>query len=123
MGKEIDVIDTTKGTVHMVIGGGGTSVPSNKLFYDPPQCRVITGVEAMDPKTNKRPPIYVLEDAPWPAVRNAANAYGFAGFKVDPGNHKGDFTTIEVTYYDIKGIKGNLSAFEKFTLKRLRRDA
>ena len=31
-----DVIDTTKGTVHMVIGGGGTSVPSNQLFFDPP---------------------------------------------------------------------------------------
>jgi len=27
-----DVIDTTKGTVHMVIGGGGTSSPSNQLF-------------------------------------------------------------------------------------------
>jgi 3',5'-cyclic AMP phosphodiesterase CpdA len=37
-----DVIDTTKGTVHMVIGGGGTSLPSNMLFFDPPQCRVTT---------------------------------------------------------------------------------
>ncbi|MDP8995691.1 MAG: metallophosphoesterase family protein, partial [Pseudomonadota bacterium] len=123
VGTAIDVIDTTKGTVHMVIGGGGTSVPSNKLFYDPPQCRVITGVDAFDPKINKRPPIYVLEDAPWSAVRNAANAYGFAGFKVDPGQHPGDFTTIEVTYYDIKGINGQLSAYEKFTLKRPRNDA
>ena len=33
-----DVIDTSKGTVHMVIGGGGTSAPSNALFFDPPQC-------------------------------------------------------------------------------------
>jgi hypothetical protein len=37
----IDVIDTTMGTVHMVIGGGGTSAPSNQLFFNPPQCRVI----------------------------------------------------------------------------------
>ena len=59
-GSATDVIDTTKGTVHMIIGGGGTSVPSNKLFYDPPQCRVITGVDAFDPKLGKRPPIYVL---------------------------------------------------------------
>jgi 3',5'-cyclic AMP phosphodiesterase CpdA len=36
-----DEIDTAKGTVHMVIGGG-TSVPSNQLFFNPPQCRVIT---------------------------------------------------------------------------------
>ena len=33
-------------TVHMVLGGGGTSSPSNQLFFDPPQCRVITAVGA-----------------------------------------------------------------------------
>ncbi len=32
----LDVIDTWKGTVHMVLGGEGTSVPSNELFFDPP---------------------------------------------------------------------------------------
>jgi 3',5'-cyclic AMP phosphodiesterase CpdA len=46
-----DVIDTTQGTVHMVIGGGGTSHPSNQLFFNPPACRVITGVGEPDPKT------------------------------------------------------------------------
>jgi 3',5'-cyclic AMP phosphodiesterase CpdA len=44
-----DVIDTTKGTVHMVIGGGGTSYPSNHLFFDPPACRVIVAAGAPDP--------------------------------------------------------------------------
>ena len=43
-----DVIDTTKGTVHMVIGGGGTSVPSKQLFFNPPACRVITAVGPPD---------------------------------------------------------------------------
>ena len=80
-----DVIDTTKGTVHMVIGGGGTSVPSNQLFFNPPACRVITAVGEPDPKTGKRPPVYVQEHAPWSAVRNAAHSYGFAAFAVDPG--------------------------------------
>lgn len=28
----------------MIIGGGGTSAPSNKLFYDPPRCDVIMSV-------------------------------------------------------------------------------
>ena len=60
-----DVIDTSKGTVHMVIGGGGTSVPSNQLFFNPPQCRVITAVGEPDPTTGKRPPIYVKELAPF----------------------------------------------------------
>jgi hypothetical protein len=117
-----DVIDTTRGTVHMVIGGGGTSRPSNQLFFDPPACRVITAVGAPDAETGKRPPLYVHEDAPWSAVRNAAHAYGFAAFRLDPGTHPGDYTTIEVTYYDVAGNDGELVPFETFTLRRPRRD-
>jgi hypothetical protein len=117
-----DIIDTTRGTVHMVIGGGGTSLPSNQLFFDPPACRVITGVGAPDPATGRRPPIYVREDAPWSAVRNTAHAYGFAAFDLDPGSRPGDFTTIKVTYYDVVGPDGRLAPFETFTLRRPRRD-
>jgi len=116
-----DVIDTTKGTVHMIIGGGGTSAPSNQLFFNPPGCRVITAVGAPDEKTGKRPPIYVKEDAPWSAVRNAAHAYGFAAFTLDPGTRPGGDTTITVTYYDMAGLDG-LTPFETFTLRRPRRD-
>ncbi len=115
-----DVIDTTKGTVHMVIGGGGTSVPSNQLFFNPLACRVITAVGEPDATTGKRPPIYVKEDAPWSAVRNAAHSYGFAAFSVDPGA-RGGYTTIKVTYYDVTGPYGQLSPFETFTLRRPRR--
>jgi 3',5'-cyclic AMP phosphodiesterase CpdA len=118
-----DVIDTRKGTVHMVIGGGGTSAPSNELFFDPPQCRVITSVGAPDPVTGKRPPVYVTEHAPWSAVRNAAHAYGFASFDVDPGKSRGDMTTIKVTYYDVVGPDGRLAPFETFALSRPRNDA
>jgi hypothetical protein len=117
-----DVIDTTKGTVHMVIGGGGTSVPSNELFFHPPQCRVIVSVSSPDPVTGKRPPVYVKEDAPWSAVRNAAHAYGFAAFTVDPGSQRGGLTTMKVVYYDVVGSDGQLAAFETFTLQRPRRD-
>jgi 3',5'-cyclic AMP phosphodiesterase CpdA len=117
-----DMIDTSKGTVHMVIGGGGTSVPSNQLFFNPPQCRVITAVGPPDPATGKRPPIYVKERAPWLAVRNAAHSYGFAAFEVDPGTRRGGTTTIKVTYYDVAGSDGRLAPFEAFTLSRPRRD-
>jgi hypothetical protein len=58
-----DVVDTSKGTVHMVIGGGGTSVGSNGVLFNPPACRVITSVGAPDPTTGKRPPVYVREPA------------------------------------------------------------
>ena len=118
----IDVIDTTKGTVHMVIGGGGTSIPSNELFFHPPQCRVIVSVGSPDPVTGKRPPVYVKEDAAWSAVRNAAHAYGFAAFTVDPGAKRGGPTSMKVVYYDVVGPDGRLAPFETFTLTRPRRD-
>ena len=117
-----DVVDTTKGTVHMVIGGGGTSAPSNQLLFNPPQCRVITAVGPFDPTLGKRPPIYVYEGAPWSAVRDSAKSYGFAAFAVDPGRNPGDATTITVTYYEVVGTQGELSTFETFTLTRPRRD-
>jgi 3',5'-cyclic AMP phosphodiesterase CpdA len=117
-----DVIDTTKGTVHMVIGGGGTSVPSNQLFFNPPACRVITTVGEPDPKTGKRPSIYMKEQAAWSAVRNAAHAYGFAAFTLDPGSDRGGTTSIKVVYYDVLGPDGQLTPFETFTLRRPRRD-
>jgi 3',5'-cyclic AMP phosphodiesterase CpdA len=115
-----DVIDTTKGTVHMVIGCGGTSVPSNQLFFNPPACRVITAVGEPAPK--KRAPVYVKEQAPWSAVRNAAHAYGFAAFTLDPGSVRGGTTSIKVVYYDVVGSDGQLAPFETFTLQRPRRD-
>jgi 3',5'-cyclic AMP phosphodiesterase CpdA len=117
-----DVIDTSQGTVHMVIGGGGTSAPTNQRFFNPPQCRVITAVGEPDPATGKRPSVYVREQAPWSAVRNAAHSYGFAAFTVDPGSERGGITTIKVIYYDVTGADGQLAPFESFTLRRPRRD-
>ncbi|MDT4922325.1 MAG: hypothetical protein QOG01_38 [Pseudonocardiales bacterium] len=119
---DTDVVDTSRGTVHMVIGGGGTSAPSNGLFFNPPACRVITSVTAPDPATGKRAPVYVREDAPWSAVRDAAKPYGFAAFTVDPGARRGGPTTLEVTYYDVVGTEGELAVFETFTLQRPRGD-
>jgi hypothetical protein len=115
------VIDTTQGTVHMIIGGGGTSAPSNQLFFEPAACRVITGVGPVG-SNGKRPPVYVREDAPWSANRDKEHAYGFAAFTVDPGRHPGDTTRIEVTYYAVSGPFGALTPVDTFTLVRPRRD-
>jgi hypothetical protein len=119
---DTDTVDTTQGTVHMVIGGGGTSAPSNALFFDPPACRVIVSVTDPDPTTGKRAPVYVREDAPWSAMRNAAHSYGFAAFDVDPGDRRGGKTTMTVTYYDVTGPHGEVTAFESFVLERPRSD-
>jgi hypothetical protein len=121
-GTATDIIDTSKGAVHMVLGGGGTSTPTNAQFWNPPQCRVITAVGTPDPITGRRLPIYVKELASWSAVRNAAHAYGFAAFTVDPGTGRGGFTEIKVTYYDVIGTDGQIAPFENFTLRRARRD-
>ena len=66
--------------------------------------------------------VYVKEQAPWSAVRNAAHSYGFAAFTVDSGSDPGGFTTIKITYYDVVGPNGQLAPFETFTLRRPRRD-
>ena len=117
---DTEVIDTTKGTVHMVIGGGGTSVPSNQLFFQPARARVITSVGAVNPSTGKRVPNYTMEDAPWSAFRDADHAYGFAAFDVDPGQ-PGGTTSIKVTYYAVNGPYGDLLPVDRFTLTRPRR--
>lgn len=119
----LDVVDTTRGTVHMIIGGGGTSAPSNQLLFDPPQCRVIVSVtdrpSAAPGTVVHGTPTYVTEDAVWAGTRDVAHSYGFAAFDVDPGRPGGE-TSITVTYYDVAGPYGTLTPFESFTLVRPR---
>lgn len=114
-----DVVDTSAGTVHMVIGGGGTSSPSNQLFFDPPSCRVITGVGDTNPETGKKAPVYVAEQAPWSAFRDREHAYGFAAFDVDPGSPGGD-TTITVSYSAVVGTYGRSVPVDRFVLRKPR---
>ncbi len=116
-----DVVDTGAGTVHMVIGGGGTSIPSIDVLYDTPACNVITGVGATG-ANGKRTPIYVSEAAPWSAVRDRVNPYGFVAFTVDPGNKRGGLTSMAVTYYAVTGLYGQVQPVDTFTLQRRRSD-
>jgi hypothetical protein len=116
-----DRIDTSKGTVHMIIGGGGTSAPSTDILFDRPQCNVITGVGPAG-ANGKKTPIYVTEQAPWSAVRDRVNPYGFAAFSVDPGTRPGGRTTMAVTYYAVTGRYGDVTPVDSFTLQRTRSD-
>ena len=114
-----DTIDTTRGTVHVVIGGGGTSAPSNALFFPEPRCRVVTGIGDSRDGIGRRVPIYVIEDAPWSAFRDSQNPYGFVAFDVDPGPPGGN-TSIKATHYAVNGPYGAISVVEQFTLTRPR---
>jgi Purple acid Phosphatase, N-terminal domain/Calcineurin-like phosphoesterase len=118
-----DDIDTSHGTVHMVLGGGGVSGTTNGSFFTDGTGKVLTAVSATaNPTTGKRTPTYVKEQAVWSAVRDLEHPYGFAAFAVDPGRRPGDTTTLHVTYYNVTKPTGELSVFETFTLHRRRSD-
>ena len=117
-----DVIDTSQGTVHMVLGGGGVSGTSNQFFYTDGSAKVITAVSSAPGSNGHRTPTYVKEQAVWSGVRDAEHPYGFAAFTVDPGRHPGDLTSLHVTYYNVNKPHGDLSVFETFTLQRRRSD-
>ena len=114
-------IDTTKGTVHLVIGGGGTSIPSNTMLFAEPRCRVLMGVGDVDPAVGQKVPRYLEEPAPWSAFRDMRNPCGFVVFDVDPGQ-PGGTTTIAATYYAVNGPFGEVTPVDQCTMTRPRRD-
>ncbi|MFL6117007.1 MAG: purple acid phosphatase family protein [Catenulispora sp.] len=114
-------IDTSKGTVHMVLGGGGTGSPTNQKFFAGSKAKVLTAVGAVG-ANGKKTPTYVFEDAPWIGVRDEKHPYGFAAFDVDPGTHAGGETRIHVTYYTVAQPDGAIAPLETFTLTRTRSD-
>ncbi|MEW2546980.1 metallophosphoesterase family protein [Streptomyces sp. NPDC047002] len=117
-----DSIDTSQGTVHMVLGGGGVSGTTNQSFFKDGTAKVLTAVSATAGPDGKRAPTYVREQAVWMGSRDVEHPYGFAAFTVDPGRHPGDTTTMHVTYYNVNKPGGELSVFERFTLHRKRSD-
>ncbi|RVU23242.1 metallophosphoesterase family protein [Streptomyces antnestii] len=114
-----DVVDTSKGTVHLVLGGGGTDAPTNAYAGGtdgaPPVAKVITGRSATS---------FATETATWSAVRDPAWPYGFAMVDVDPGTVPGGPTNLKVTYYHTAaGSSLAPQPFESFTLTRPRSDS
>jgi 3',5'-cyclic AMP phosphodiesterase CpdA len=112
------VIDTTKGTVHMCVGTGG-SVPLNATYASgvtgTPVGQVITGRNSTD---------HVPEICTWSAVRDHEYAFGFLVIDVDPGVAGGK-TRMKANYYrtapQMSG--GSPILYDSFELVRPRRDA
>jgi hypothetical protein len=119
---ETSVIDSSRGTTHMVLGGGGVSGTTNQKFFPAGQAKVITAVTAPPSPGGKHPSVYVFEDTPWLGVRDAEHPYGFAAFTVDPGTGPGAITRIYVTYYNVLVPSGGIAPLETFTLQRKRSD-
>jgi hypothetical protein len=116
------LIDSSKGTTHMVLGGGGVSGTTNQAFFPVGKAKVITAVGAPPTPGAKHPSTYVFEDTPWLGFRDAEHPYGFAAFTVDPGAGPGTTTRIFVTYYNVTVPTGQITPLETFTLQRKRSD-
>lgn len=121
-GHDPDHADATAGTVHVVVGTGGTSSPTHGRFFDPPACRVVTRVGELDPGYGRRPPVYRTEPAAWVAFRDAAHPYGFLSGRVDPGDEPGATTTLTLAFHEVYDQRGTSSVVDTVTLSRPRRD-
>jgi hypothetical protein len=105
------VFDTSKGTVHLVLGGGGTNDDTDSYGIDPadglPQAKVFTRpnrpVLTSTPDVYARPAADAIEDATWSAMRDPATGYGIGVFDLDPGRFPGDHTKLTISYYHAVG--------------------
>jgi hypothetical protein len=137
------VFDTSQGTVHLILGCGGTDANLDDYGMDDKdgdrQAKVFT--TANRPVLSSTPGVYeraaadAVEDAIWSAKRDTSTGYGIAVFDVNPGNGPGGQTSITVTQYQAlgadpvnpaTGAKGaptpDYTEFETFTLVRPRSD-
>jgi hypothetical protein len=126
--------DSSRGTIHLILGGGGTSAPLDVYGVDSangkPQAKVFTKpnrpVPGATPGTFVRHAADAVEDAIWSARRDTTGTgYGIAVFDLDPGE-SGDRTTITVRYYHAPGADKTPTAtyelFETIVLAKRRRD-
>jgi Calcineurin-like phosphoesterase/Purple acid Phosphatase, N-terminal domain len=125
--------DTSRGTIHLILGGGGTSAPLDVYGVDPvdgkPQAKVFTKPNRPVPGavagTFVRHPADAVEDAIWSAMRDTGTGYGIAVFDLDPGKPGGE-TTITVNYYHAPGADKaptpDYELFETVVLSKKRRD-
>ena len=135
--------DTSRGTVYLILGCGGTSANLDIYGVDTAdgdtQARVFVApnrpVPSATPGVYARVGAQATEDATWSAKRDTATGYGIAVFDVDPGSHSGGQTSITVTHYHALGADpvnpntgakgaptGDYTVFETFTLVRPRAD-
>ena len=111
--------DTSKGTVYMVLGGGGTDKRDNVYGAKIANTTTFTQI-----RTGAKPTADATEPAAWSAMTDPVDAYGVAHFQVDPGK-PGENTTITVTYYHAPTQTSgtpDYSVLESFQLTRPRRD-
>jgi hypothetical protein len=124
--------DTRHGTIHFILGGGGTSAPLDAYGVNPnsgaPQAKVVTKpnrpIPGTVPGTFTKRGADAVEDAIWSARRDTATGYGIAVFDLDPGGPDAK-TSITIAYYHALGADkvatGDYELFETLVLAKPRR--
>jgi hypothetical protein len=107
------VWDTGKGTVHLVVGGGGAGSTIGETF-DPNN-----GLAQAHPFAAPAGNTQAVEDAPWLGFYDAESAYGYAVFDVDPGDGPGQ-TSLTFQWFSVSTDKPAPTApLERFVFTRL----
>jgi hypothetical protein len=116
-GTDPYLMDTSLGTVHMIIGGGGHSTPTPVSGFDVPHDGVlITSVGAGSPQS-QHPSITTTEPAPWSAYRDLQTPYGFASFDFVP-HEPGGTTSITVTHYGAELGSPEYTQRDQFVMRK-----
>ena len=106
------VFDTSQGTVHLILGGGGTSAPLDEYGIDPAdglrQAKVFTRPEPARRRPRRRacsrgPAPTRWRTPPGRPCATPATGYGIAVFDVHPGEVRGGMTSITVRYFHAVG--------------------
>ncbi len=111
------VMDTTKGTVHMTIGGGGQPNSTPPYAFDRPHDGVVLYAVGPGDPQRRREPLTTTEPAPWSAYRDLRRPYGFAVFDFEP-RVPGGFTQITVTHYGATLGSPDYRRLDRFTLRK-----
>jgi Purple acid Phosphatase, N-terminal domain/Calcineurin-like phosphoesterase len=108
------VFDTSLGTVHLVVGGGGAGSTIGETID------AKTGFTQAHPfASSNGNNVQALEDAPWLGFYDTVNAYGYGVFDVDPGNRPGE-TSITFQWFSVPPTSSPLptTPVEKLTFTR-----
>jgi hypothetical protein len=116
---DVTVLDTSLGTVHMIIGGGGHPVTTPPQSFDYPRDGVVTYDVGPGDPLNLHMSLTTTEPAPWSAYRDLQHAYGFAAFDFEP-HAPGGHTEITVTQYAAAAGSPAYHPLDRFTLRRPR---
>lgn len=106
--------NTSLGTVHLVVGGGGAASTVSERF-DPG-----TGLAVASPFADPSNNVQADEDAPWLGFYYTASAYGYGVFDVDPGDGPGQ-TSITFQWFQLPSTGAPLPTepLEKMVFARL----